>query len=230
MGKSTVLGLLVLGGLAYAISGGEGSKAPTPTSLPTPSQTYRSAEPAWASLGPATGIPDRAQTAPAPSPAPVRSVYTKGQNVPLRAEPTAEAQILERFPEGTDLTELRRRDGGVNVRHFQTGKEGWAKAASLVTQRPLEREERQEKPKPTAVSTGLPDAAIAALLIKASIANYSGSCACPYQSDRAGRSCGRRSAHSKPGGSAPLCFEDDVTLAMIASYRRQNGSREAASR
>ncbi len=110
MGKSTVLGLLVLGGLAYAISGGEGSKAPTLTSLPTPSQTYRAAEPAWASLG-ATGIPDRAQTAPAPSPAPVRSVYTKGQNGPLRAEPTAEAQILERFPEGTDLTELRRRDG-----------------------------------------------------------------------------------------------------------------------
>ena len=100
----------------------------------------------------------------------------------------------------------------------------------VVTQRPLEREERQEKPKPPAVSTGLPDAAIAALLIKASIANYSGSCACPYQSDRAGRSCGRRSAHSKPGGNAPLCFEDDVTPAMIASYRRQNGSREAASR
>ena len=52
MRKSTVPGLLVLGGLAYALSGGEGLKAPAPTSLPTPSQTYRAAEPAWASLAP----------------------------------------------------------------------------------------------------------------------------------------------------------------------------------
>ena len=226
MGKPTVLGLLLLGGIAYALSGGQGSKAPT--SLPTPSQTYRAGEPAWASLGPATGSPDSVQQTPAPAPS-IKSVYTKGQNVPLRVEPTAEAQILQRLPDGTELTELRRRDGWVNVRHFPTGKEGWARAPSIVAHR-SDPEQRQEKPKPPAVSTGLPDAAIAALLIKASIANYSGSCACPYQSDRAGRSCGRRSAHSKPGGSAPLCFEDDVTPAMIASYRRQQGSREAASR
>ena len=66
---------------------------------------------------------------------------------------------VERLAEGTELTELRRRDGWINVRHFPSGKEGWTRAASIVAHRPSEPEQRQEKPKPPAVSTGLPDAA-----------------------------------------------------------------------
>ena len=31
-------------------------------------------------------------------------------------------------------------------------------------------------------------------------------CDCPYDIDRAGRRCGRRSAYSKPGGRAPVCY------------------------
>lgn len=46
--------------------------------------------------------------------------------------------------------------------------------------------------------------------IRQSIAAYSGSCPCPYSTDRAGRRCGARSAHSRPGGQAPLCFPADV--------------------
>lgn len=38
-------------------------------------------------------------------------------------------------------------------------------------------------------------------IIRQSIASYSGSCPCPYNADRAGRSCGRRSAYSRPGSS-----------------------------
>lgn len=34
----------------------------------------------------------------------------------------------------------------------------------------------------------------------------SGSCECPYDTDKRGRSCGRRSAYSRPGGSAPACY------------------------
>jgi hypothetical protein len=37
-------------------------------------------------------------------------------------------------------------------------------------------------------------------IIKQSIASYRGSCPCPYNVDRAGRMCGRRSAYSRPGG------------------------------
>ncbi|HZG46733.1 MAG TPA: hypothetical protein VEZ41_10800 [Allosphingosinicella sp.] len=46
--------------------------------------------------------------------------------------------------------------------------------------------------------------------IRQSIAAYSGSCPCPYSVDRAGRRCGGRSAYSKPGGAAPLCYPADV--------------------
>jgi hypothetical protein len=46
--------------------------------------------------------------------------------------------------------------------------------------------------------------------IRQSIAAYSGSCPCPYSTDRAGRRCGARSAYSRPGGAAPLCFASDV--------------------
>ncbi|MEX0272148.1 hypothetical protein AB3R30_23775 [Leptolyngbyaceae cyanobacterium UHCC 1019] len=37
----------------------------------------------------------------------------------------------------------------------------------------------------------------------------SGSCDCPYDTDSRGRSCGRRSAYSKPGGAAPICYVGD---------------------
>jgi len=97
MGKSNFLGLLVLGGLAYALSGGEEPKAPTPTRSPSSTPAYRAAEPVWASLEPPAARPERVQPAPTPTPS-VAVVYTKGQSVALRAEPRAEASIVERFP------------------------------------------------------------------------------------------------------------------------------------
>jgi hypothetical protein len=40
-------------------------------------------------------------------------------------------------------------------------------------------------------------------------AAVSGSCECPYDTDRRGRSCGARSAYSRPGGSNPVCYAGD---------------------
>src|SRR5688500_10304865 len=65
-------------------------------------------------------------------------------------------------------------------------------------------------------------------IIRASIASYSGSCPCPYNVDRAGRSCGRRSAYSRPGGAAPLCYPQDVTQKMLDDYRAARGERRSA--
>jgi hypothetical protein len=67
------------------------------------------------------------------------------------------------------------------------------------------------------------DAAIRRKLIQQSIDSYSGSCPCPYNTMRNGRSCGGRSAYSRPGGEAPLCYPSDVTPAMIRAYRQSNG-------
>lgn len=69
----------------------------------------------------------------------------------------------------------------------------------------------------------LSDNEIKRILIRESIASYSGSCACPYSTARNGSRCGARSAWSRPGGAQPLCYLDDVTKEMIDRYRRQRG-------
>jgi hypothetical protein len=71
-------------------------------------------------------------------------------------------------------------------------------------------------------------AAIAAIIVQASRAQYHAGgrpCACPDDSMRNGRACGGRSAYSRPGGAAPLCYPSDVTAAMIESYRQRTASR-----
>ena len=64
------------------------------------------------------------------------------------------------------------------------------------------------------------DAEIRQRIVRQSIAAYPGPCACPYSVDRAGRSCGRRSAYSRPGGYAPICYPRDVSQAEIDAVRR----------
>jgi hypothetical protein len=59
-------------------------------------------------------------------------------------------------------------------------------------------------------------------MISESLRQYSGSCPCPYNTDRAGRSCGRRSAYSKPGGASPLCYPGDISSSMVEDYARRN--------
>lgn len=72
----------------------------------------------------------------------------------------------------------------------------------------------------------LTDAQIKQAIVKLSLASYAGSCPCPYNTDRAGRSCGRRSAYSRPGGKAPLCYAGDVTKEMVAEYRAERGEKQ----
>jgi hypothetical protein len=69
----------------------------------------------------------------------------------------------------------------------------------------------------------LTPAAIAAIIVQASRDQYYRTghpCACPEDFTRNGQRCGGRSAYSRPGGAAPLCYPTDVTPAMIEAYRR----------
>lgn len=63
------------------------------------------------------------------------------------------------------------------------------------------------------------DAEVRDYLIRRSIRSYSGNCPCPYNVDRGGRRCGGRSAHSRAGGAAPLCFPSDVSDAAVRRAR-----------
>jgi len=65
------------------------------------------------------------------------------------------------------------------------------------------------------------DSAIKQKLIKESVASYPGNCPCPYNTDRAGRSCGKRSAWSRDGGYAPMCYASDISKADVQSYRQR---------
>jgi hypothetical protein len=71
-----------------------------------------------------------------------------------------------------------------------------------------------------APASALSDQHIAEQLIQQSISRYPGNCPCPYNSTANGRACGKRSAYSRPGGQAPLCYAEDVTPDMIKRYRQ----------
>jgi hypothetical protein len=62
-------------------------------------------------------------------------------------------------------------------------------------------------------------AAIAVVIIAASITAYRqsgpGPCACPDDTDRAGRRCGKRSARDRAGGWTVYCYPIDVPVALI---------------
>ena len=68
----------------------------------------------------------------------------------------------------------------------------------------------------------LSDDQVKARLIEESVSAYSGSCPCPYNTMRNGRSCGGRSAWSRPGGESPLCYKKDVTAERVRAWREEN--------
>jgi hypothetical protein len=58
-------------------------------------------------------------------------------------------------------------------------------------------------------------------IVRASVASYSGSCACPYSNDAAGDPCGARSAWSKKGGKTIVCFAHEVTDEQVRQFRQR---------
>lgn len=76
---------------------------------------------------------------------------------------------------------------------------------------------------PQGVAKGptLSDAQVKQAIIEESIAEYPGTCACPFNRARNGSSCGRRSAWSKAGGYAPICYANEVTKEMINAWRER---------
>lgn len=72
-----------------------------------------------------------------------------------------------------------------------------------------------------AKTQALSDAQVKKEIIAESIADYPGTCACPYNQARNGSACGKRSAWSKAGGYSPICYADEVTKEMIKTWRER---------
>lgn len=68
----------------------------------------------------------------------------------------------------------------------------------------------------------LTDDQVRKALVEKSIASYPGSCPCPYNVAKNGSRCGKRSAWSRAGGYAPLCYPSDITDAMVKRYREEH--------
>ncbi len=51
-----------------------------------------------------------------------------------------------------------------------------------------------------------------------SLANYPGSCGCPFSVDGAGNLCAGQSAWSQNAPDKPVCYASEVTLDLIARY------------
>lgn len=144
--------------------------------------------------------------------------FISGNRIALRDAPNAKAPIKDRLDAGREVSLLEQDGQWSRIRDTLTQREGWIASRFLGDKRP-QKERTAEPPEPTVKSppSVLPSIIIQRIIAE-SIASYPGSCACPYSTDRGGRRCGNRSAYSKPGGYAPICFAGDVTKSMIAAY------------
>lgn len=70
----------------------------------------------------------------------------------------------------------------------------------------------------------LVDVQVRQQIIQESIDSYPGNCPCPYNLARNGSRCGKRSAWSRAGGYAPICYKEEITDEMVSEWRgRQEG-------
>jgi hypothetical protein len=72
---------------------------------------------------------------------------------------------------------------------------------------------------PSQMAPSAADQAMIRQLIATSRMSYAGTCACPYDTDKAG-TCGDRSAYARGKRNRPLCYPADVTAEMIDRQRR----------
>ena len=152
------------------------------------------------------------------------ALFVRGKRVAFRKEPDKQSPIIDRLNSGDAVILIEREPEWSKVIELLTRREGWIANHLLADKKPVSVEQHTtpklpDKPKAMPTEPVLSDAVIIQKIIMASIARYRGSCPCPFNVDRGGRSCGRRSAYSKPGGAAPICYEQDVSNEMIEQMR-----------
>ncbi|MBD9628157.1 SH3 domain-containing protein [Ensifer sp. ENS06] len=155
----------------------------------------------------------------------IATVFVRGKRVALRERPGKEFAILDRYDAGRPVGLLSVVGAWSRVKDNLTRREGWIASHLLSSDKPRSKPKRDtpasvepSREEPVKVPR-ISDALIVQRIIAESISGYSGSCPCPENRDRAGRRCGRRSAYSKPGGAAPICYPDDVSREMIEAFR-----------
>ena len=194
--------------------------------------TLKKAEPAkrLAKVGPTTPKPrsrikasERPATKPVPkiatAPEPARTMYVDASRLNVRSGPSKSDKVIWTLKRDQAVRVTRQKG---DWSYLEGGRyKGWVFGGFLTPKKsaPIKTAKRPTPKKKIKKRRSLSTAAIKKLLIKRSMAYYSGNCPCPYFRDRAGRKCGRRSAYSRPGGASPLCYNRDVTAQMVRDFR-----------
>lgn len=146
------------------------------------------------------------------------SLFVTGNAVNVRSGPSVGSSILGKKYKG-DVVQKIDQSGNWTKINFGSNF-AWISSNYVSSQRPIAPSVRSNpQPKRTVAAPTSREISLAKKeIIRRSIAQYPGSCPCPYNRDRAGRRCGGRSAWSKPGGYSPLCYESDISNARIQTY------------
>lgn len=156
---------------------------------------------------------------PAPSFRPITRFVT-ATTLNVRREPTGSGAVVDSLLLGSEITVYGLEGEWANISAPGTSPR-WVHGDYLAEDRPVARAQ------PIAVQS-LANQSVAPQqsrseviqrIIANSIRSYRGNCPCPYHTTASGRGCGGNSAYSRPGDASPICFEQDVTEAMIERFR-----------
>jgi SH3-like domain-containing protein len=156
-------------------------------------------------------------------PATFEQRFVSGNRVALRSGPSQKDAVIDRLETGRAVDLIESGSEWSKVRDPLTRRVGWIASHLLRSERTQKVSKPQPTPTPPVVrKKSVDNGTIIARIIEESIASYLGSCPCPYNTDRGGRRCGKRSAYSRPGGYDPICFAGDVTPDMIEAMKARN--------
>ena len=204
--------------------GGEPAPEPVPPVEQAPPSTSQvPARPLTASpsaVAPAASAPQPlAQSVATPALARI-----SGSGVALRAGPGSAHAVLDRFEKGRIVSVVARGAEWSEIRDEITRRRGYVATRFLAASGDQSTDDGAARAKTTIAppKVAFDDSFIVERILSASLAGYAGNCPCPFNVDRAGRKCGKRSAWSRLGGAAPLCYREEVTPDMIAAWRLRN--------
>ena len=97
---------------------------------------------------------------------------------------------------------------------------GWALTLAIAVAPPASYAQNQNQDQQERQQLRVSDIDVWNMIIRDSITSYGRVCPCPYSENRAGRTCGTRSAYSRVRGSV-TCFPNDISDAAVSRYRER---------
>ena len=167
---------------------------PAPTSI-NPDQKAAPREPLESTVNVPSIVTPPVTAAPEAPSLVVQTLFTTA-GVRLRAEPSTGSRIVLTVPSGSSVQST----GANGQWHSVTygNYTGWIRGDYLAAEKPSAKIDSQAMPLAAPVKRSRSGEPRRSPRV--------GSCDCPYDLMRNGRSCGGRSAYSRPGGRSPACY------------------------